>query len=138
MEDVVHIRERMNKELQSYGVTQAELENWQRQKTMPNIIKLQLTKNPTKYFRSTIYAVYRRNIIEDWITGMEKSVEALEKLLQSEMEIQTAGHLKTLSRDNVLNLEGVKRFVKSLSRLATTLYRAPLPVPRQHLLTTGH
>ncbi|KAH4671234.1 hypothetical protein JI435_438410 [Parastagonospora nodorum SN15] len=54
---------------------------------------------------------------------MEKSVEALEKLFQSELELQTAGHLKTLSQDNVLNLEGVKRFVKSLSRLATTLYK---------------
>ncbi|KAH5403635.1 hypothetical protein HBI32_164820 [Parastagonospora nodorum] len=123
MEDVVNLREIMTKELQSYDITQTELDNWQQKRTIPDKIKWQLKEHPTKYFRSIIYAIYRRNIIEDWITGMEKSVEALEKLFQSELELQTAGHLKTLSQDNFLNLEGVKRFVKSLSRLATTLYK---------------
>ncbi|KAH4848969.1 hypothetical protein HBH75_149900 [Parastagonospora nodorum] len=123
MEDVVNLRERMTKELQSYDITQTELEDWQQKRTIPDKIKWQLKEHPTKYFRSIKYAIYHRNIIEDWITGMEKSVEALEKLFQSELELQTAGHLKTLSQDNVLNLEGVKRFVKSLSRLATTLYK---------------
>jgi hypothetical protein len=129
VEDIERIRIKMHAELQTYGITDSELGNWRSRKVVPTRIREELLKRPGKYFRSTLYALYQRNIIEDWVTGMEKSIDCLEKLFQVEMESQTAGHFKVLDQDTVTEVEDLKRVMNGLSIVGRTLYKGTVASP---------
>jgi hypothetical protein len=130
LDDIERLREKMQDALQQYGITPEDLDLWQRRKVLPSRIKKQLAAHPTKYFQSTLYALYRKSNIDEWITSMEKSVECLERLLQAELELQTAGYLTKLDQDSVADLESVKRFIGTLTRSAKTLYKGTVSSPK--------
>lgn len=90
-------------------------------KRLPTHIQAKLRNAPTQYFRTTLYALYKRNLIEDWLAGMEKGIETLEKLFQTEMEIQTAGHFNTIDQDTMSEVESMKEFLESINALAKAI-----------------
>lgn len=123
LEDIEQLREKMRVELQWYGITDSELTTWRKQKLLPRRIRDRLERSPTQCFKSALYALYQRNVIEDWVASMEKVVDSLERLLQVELEKQTAGHFKILDQDTVSEVEDVKQFFGSVSAMATTVYK---------------
>jgi hypothetical protein len=112
---------KLMRELRVLIVTPAELSVWQREKVLPTRIKHYLAGKPTMYLLSTLYALYRSDIIEKWINRLQNPIGSLERLLKAELGLQTAGHMDDLNQENFHDLEKAKRLMKSLSNLAKTL-----------------
>ncbi|KAH7088915.1 hypothetical protein FB567DRAFT_578681 [Paraphoma chrysanthemicola] len=119
---VVEIHTGLNTRLRPYAITDTELDTWRKHKIIPSRISNKIRAHPAKLFHSTLYALYKKRIIDEWVTGMEKAIESLEKLLQAELELQTGGHHIRFDRDAVTETEDVKSFVASITKLGDTLF----------------
>ncbi|KAH7086631.1 hypothetical protein FB567DRAFT_629654 [Paraphoma chrysanthemicola] len=75
------------------------------------------------FFDGSMHALWREELLKDWIDQLEKIVQDIQSLFQDDVSIRTAGHFAaSLSVGQVEELEHLEHFAGTLGSLATELY----------------
>jgi hypothetical protein len=125
--DIQSLNTEISESITKSSPTGSESTAWRKMKERlrRGIFRKPTVKGTPSPFVATIrHALWKKEVLEGWMTRLEKAIDVLEKLFEQDFNARTAGHFSgTLTVGRVVEVKRLESFIGALTNLASDVYR---------------